>query len=306
MKWLQVSLQLDGERTEAVAELLARYATGGVSIETTRIEQPTQNQAKPAGPFLVRAFLPADRDLERRRRKLAEGLWHLGQILPLPEPHYRWLEEEDWSQTWKDRYRPLPVGRNLIIVPAWLKGIAGPRTEIVLDPGMAFGTGTHPSTRLCLEALEDHLRPGDAVLDIGTGSGILSIAAALLGARSVLSMDTDADAVEAARQNVLRNKVSDRVQVLPGSLRQAREKIKHDPPNLILANILAPTLESLLHGGLGGLLGTDGCLILSGILEDQSRALTKQARGLGLALMEVRCEQDWHALILKKGTGRTF
>jgi ribosomal protein L11 methyltransferase len=210
------------------------------------------------------------------------------------------VEEEDWSQTWKDHYRPLPVGHNLIIIPAWLQGTASSRTEIVLDPGMAFGTGTHPSTRLCLEAMEDHLKPGDAVLDIGTGSGILSIAAALLGAGSVLSLDTDPHAVEAARQNVVRNNVPDRVQVLPGSLQQARKKFKHDPPNLILANILAPTLESLLHDGLGDLLDADGCLILSGILEDQSQALMQQARVCGLALVEVRGEQDWRALILKK------
>lgn len=304
MKWLQVSLLLDGELTEATAELLARHAAGGVSIESTNLHDTNQAHPQPTESFMVRAFLAADSDLERRKRKLEEGLWHLAQILPLPDPHYEWLEEQDWSQLWKDRYKPFPVGRDLIILPAWLQETQSRRLAILLDPGMAFGTGTHPSTRMCLSALEDNLQRVDVVFDIGTGSGILSIAAARLGARRVLAFDTDADAVEAAVQNVLRNSVDDRVQVVHGSLEQARQMTASGLPNLVLANILAPTLTALLEEGLAALVDVGGRLILSGILEEQAPPLQEHAQNAGLKLIEIRCEQDWRALVLQKTVER--
>ena len=120
----------------------------------------------------MRAFLPVDEQLEIRRTRIEEGLWHLSQIIPIPSPTFHPIEEENWSDSWKARYRPIPIGERLLIQPSWLPPAESDRLIIFIDPGQAFGTGTHPSTRLCLAALEEHLLPGDAVFDLGCGSGI--------------------------------------------------------------------------------------------------------------------------------------
>jgi ribosomal protein L11 methyltransferase len=299
LKWLEVSLHLDGELAEAVAELLARHCIDGVSIESTQIEAASGDAGRPIGALHVRGFLSAGPGLERQKKKLELGLWHLSQIMPLPEPSYRWLEQEDWAETWKAGYQPLPVGRSLIIVPAWMGVPESNRTPIMIDPGMAFGTGTHPSTRLCLAILEDHLKPGDVVLDVGTGSGILSIASVQLGARRVFALDIDQDAVDAAAENVARNGLSDRIEIDLGSLAEAKQLMAPEAPNLLLANLLAPILEDLLQEGLASLAPPGAILILSGILEDQCEPLIERTREANLTLLETRREQDWHALVLE-------
>jgi ribosomal protein L11 methyltransferase len=146
----------------------------------------------------VAAYLPVDADLEDTRRKLEEALWYLGRIQPLPDPQFRSVQEADWAEAWKEHYHPITIGRRLIIVPAWLENPDPARIPIRMDPGMAFGTGTHPTTQLCLELVDElyderrltrgeknmlssfALRPS-SVIDIGCGSGILSVAAILLG-----------------------------------------------------------------------------------------------------------------------------
>jgi ribosomal protein L11 methyltransferase len=298
LKWLEVSLHLDGELAEAVAELLARYCLDGVSIESTQIEAASGEAGHPTGPLHVRGFLPSGVDLERQKQKLERGLWHLSQILPLPEPSYRWLEQEDWTQTWKEDYQPIPVGRSLLIVPAWMD-LQSSRTPILVDPGMAFGTGTHPSTRLCLAILEQYLKPDDVVLDLGTGSGILSIACARLGAKRVFALDIDQDAVDAAAVNVARNELSDRIEIHLGSLTEARRLMPPGSPDLLLANLLAPILEELLQEGLAALAPPGAKLVLSGILEDQCDSLVDHTRELDLTLLETRGEQDWRAIVLE-------
>lgn len=299
MKWLEVSLTLEGELAEPVADLLARYAPGGVVVEAGRIEDDA-GEGHPVGPVVVRAFLPADVDLADRQRSLEEGLWHLGQIQPLPSPVFQPVEETDWSETWKARYRPIAIGRRLIILPAWLPLPAGSRLPLILDPGMAFGTGTHPTTQLVLAALEDHLQAGQTVADLGCGSGILSIAAGRLGASRVQAVDIDPQAVEIARQNVQRNGLADHVQLGVGSLEALKQAAQAAGRgfDLVLANILAPVLEEMLDQGLPGLVEPGGVIILSGILDHQVPSLVERAKGHGLPLLETRAEADWRALVL--------
>src|SRR6185436_12087771 len=178
-----------------------------------------EDAGRAIGPVNVRAYLPADANLESTRAALEEALWHLGQILPLPSPKYQTVAEADWAEAWKVNFHPLRLGRRLMIVPAWLNPPLEPEDiPIRIDPGMAFGTGTHPTTQLCLAAIEKHLRPGQAVLDLGTGSGILSVAAAKLGAGPILALDIDAEAVRVARENTALNGVADRIQIEEGSL----------------------------------------------------------------------------------------
>ena len=155
MAWLEVSLTVSGEAAEAVADLLTRFAPEGVALQAARIEQPPDSeQARPSDEVIVCAYLPVDAGLDDKRAQLEEGLWHLGQLLPLPSPTYRPVAETDWSQSWKANFQPLRVGRRLVIVPAWLNPPLNPAdVAIRLDPGMAFGTGTHPTTQLCLQAI---------------------------------------------------------------------------------------------------------------------------------------------------------
>ena len=295
MSWLEVCLTVDGEWAEAVADLLARHATGGVAIESAR---QGDEAALPDTPVIVRAYLPVDEMLESRRTSVEHGLWHLGMIHRLPAPTYRSVAEEDWAEAWKEHYHPIRIGRRLLILPAWLPAPADDRLPIVLDPGMAFGTGTHPSTQLCLAALEDHLRPGDEVIDLGCGSGILSIGAARLGARRVRALDIDPLAVRIARENVERNGLTAQIDVRAGSL---PDLLQADSPaaDLMVANILAPVLDEMARQGMARAVRPGGVLILAGVLAEQAEGLEATCIGHGLERLEQRQAGEWRALVLK-------
>ncbi len=297
MTWLEVSLAVSGELAEAVADLLARHAPGGVALEA---EQPEPEGALSAGLVVLRAYLPQDGRLADRRRAIEEGLWHLGRIQPLPAPAFQTVAEQDWAEAWKAHYRPIAIGRRLLILPAWLPIPPGERQPLILDPGMAFGTGTHPSTQLCLAALEDYLQPGCSAVDLGCGSGILSIAAARLGAGRVLALDNDPLAVRVARENLERNGLADRVEIRLGSLPEALAENAASGTRLLLANILAPVLEAMLVEGLAGTVVPEGVVILSGILDHQAHHLVAACAECGLTVVETRADGDWRALVLKR------
>jgi ribosomal protein L11 methyltransferase len=286
MKWLEVRVEASSEAAEAVAEVLSRFAPQGVAIEAGP-------KGLAVGPVTVRAYLAADADLPRRRRQVEEALWHLGQILPIPDPVFQPVEESDWAESWKKHLRVLHIGSRVVVRPSWLS--YNPRPEevvITLDPGMAFGTGLHPTTRMCLEALERHLRPGMQVLDLGTGSGILAIAGALLGAEMVLAVDNDPQAVAVAAENVRRNGVEGRVRLLHGSLAQASGRF-----DLVLVNILAQVIVEMAEQGLGERLAEDGRLVLAGLLDTQETEVTAALTRAGLVVVERRQVEDWVGLV---------
>ncbi len=302
MAWLEVSLTLEGEAAEAVAEVLARFAPGGVVLEQGVRFNDAEDEGTPVGPVTVKAYLEADAAIEERRQKLEEALYFLGRIRPLPEPHYQWIQEQNWMEAWKAHYRPLEVGARLLILPAWMEAPASERIILRIDPGMAFGTGTHPSTQLCLELME-RLQPfPDRVIDVGCGSAILSIAALRLGARRALGVDIDALALENARENARLNQVDDALILGHGSVGEIRrgEFAIQDAP-LVLANILAPVLSRLLDEGLGELVTGDGFLLLSGILQEQRATLLQKVAEKGFYLMESAEKGDWVALLLRRG-----
>lgn len=289
MEWAEVSITVENEIAEAVAEVLARYAHRGVAIE-----------AGPggwnAGPVIVRAYLPANDDLPTNRRHIEEALWHLGQIRPVPAPAFRTIAERDWTQAWKERLTVMRVGQHIVIRPSWLtySPLLGD-TVIQLDPGMAFGTGLHPTTQMCLVALEELVQPGMMVLDLGTGSGILAIAAARLGAGRVLAVDNDPIAVKTAQENVVANGVQEAVGVIHGSLDEALGSY-----DLVAANILAPVIVGMAREGLATRVRPGGTLIATGILDGQEAQVIEALEREGLALGEQRRVEDWVCLLAKK------
>ncbi len=304
--WVEVSLTVDGELAEAVAEVLARYVPGGVVIESTRVDVSTEDEGRVVGPLRVCGYLPADERLEDTRQKILEALWHLGFIRPLPEAQFRPVEALDWAEAWKQHYRPIPIGSRLLIVPAWMQPEAGGRVPILLEPGMAFGTGTHPTTQLCLQFLEELPLEGRQVIDVGCGSGILSIAALKLGAAHALGVDVEADAIPAARQNAARNGVAERLSLGVGSVPEVRRGdfgLRQAP--LVLANIIAPVLVRLLDDGLAGLVAPGGVLVLSGILEVQMDGQEGHVSMLdalqrhGLRITARKQVDDWVALTVE-------
>ncbi|HSQ26370.1 MAG TPA: 50S ribosomal protein L11 methyltransferase [Anaerolineales bacterium] len=306
--WLEISLTVSGELAEPVAELLARFIPDGVVIESTAVvNPPDESEGHIVGPLRVFGYLPINDQLEGTRNQIEQGLWYLGRIQPLPAPQFRQIDQTNWSEAWKQHYRPIAIGKNLIIIPAWLDNPEPSRIAISIDPGMAFGTGTHPTTQLCLELIEAYLPqkseldPGLDVIDIGCGSGILSIAALKLGARRALGVDIDADAIRASQENARTNLVSENFELGIGSLEDVLAgKFPMQKATLVLANILAPVIIKLFQEGLGELLTPNGTLILSGILEEQAEDVQTAFSLRGFRLVEKRQIGDWVALAVQK------
>ena len=293
MKWLEISLATSAENAEAVADVLARFASAGTAI--------TGETQAPGAPFTVRAYLPEPVASTSVQQQVREAIWHLSQISPLPEPSFQWIEGEDWTESWKANFHPLAIGQRLLVLPPWIAPTDAARIPLVLDPGMAFGTGAHPTTQMCLAALERLVQAGDFVIDLGCGSGILSVAAVLFGAGHVLACDTDDEAVAATRRSAELNRVDTRIEVVRGSLPETAARLAgRRPADLALANILAATLRDLLQEGLAGLVRDEGRLVLSGILADLEGDVEEAADAVGLTLEQEIFEQGWCSLIFRK------
>jgi ribosomal protein L11 methyltransferase len=301
VSWLEVSLTVDGELAEAVADVLARFAPNGVTTEQAVDFVNDEDEGTPVGPITVRAYLPADEKLEERRQKLEESLYFLGTIQPLPAPIFTPLADQNWMEAWKVHYQPIPIGKRLIIVPAWLESPDASRISIKIDPGMAFGTGTHPTTQLCLELLESCTPKDGDVIDVGCGSGILSLAALKFGAGFALGVDIDEASVKASRENADANGIpANRFAIGLGSVTEVlagRFQIRNAP--LVLANILAPIIIRLFDMGLADLVSPGGALILSGILAEQAEGVIFSAKAHGLKLVGKRQIGDWVAMLVR-------
>jgi ribosomal protein L11 methyltransferase len=308
LSWLEVSLIVDGEMAEAVADVLARFAPSGVVTESGVKYVDAGDPGTPSGPVSVRAYLPVDEKIEETRQKLEEALWYLGRIQPLPTPVFTPIADQNWMEAWKEHYQPIPIGERLIIVPAWLESPQPDRIPIKIDPGMAFGTGTHPTTQLCLELAETYFAelPSTAdrplsVIDVGCGSGILSIAALKLGADLALGVDIDPASVTNSRQNAANNGIGDGLLLGQGSVDEVKAgNFDFSQAPLVLANILAPILIRLLEAGLADLVLPGGTLILSGILQEQEENVRSAAQARGLEENGRAQLGDWVALSFKK------
>jgi len=297
-RWLEVSLTTSGELAEAVAEVLGRYCPDGVVMERDVKFLNDEDEGTPEGPVRISAYLRVDAELEEKRTQLEQSLWHLGQIQSLPAPTFKFIEDEDWMAAWKKHYQPIKVGETLLILPAWIEQTDMTRTAIKIDPAMAFGTGTHPTTRLCLELMEGRVKAGEPVIDVGCGSGILSIGALKLGAGHALAVDIDPLSTRATLSNAILNNVDDNVEVAQGSVAEIRQElysIQQAP--LVLANILAPVINRLFDAGLADLVDKGGAIILSGILADQAAGVRAKAEEKGLKFAEQRGIADWVGMV---------
>ncbi len=303
--WLELAVEADIEAVEAVSEILGRFAPGGSSVEPAfeLVDEGLGARVDPTRPAVVRAYLPAG-DAASVRRSVTDVETALGHLQafglrPIGELRTRPVVEADWADAWKAYFPVMRVGRRLVIRPTWRRHRPAPGDVVLaLDPGMAFGTGLHPTTRLCLAALEAAADRGELaggrVLDVGCGSGILAIAAARLGAASVLGVDTDPIAVEATAANARRNRLGHRVRARAGSL-PSRER----PHDVVLGNLIAALLISLA-AGLRDELRPGGLLLASGIFADREGDVLAALRATGLELVERSVEGDWVALAMRR------
>lgn len=308
--WLELSVAADHEAVEAVSEILARAAPGGTSVEPAfeLVEEGLAARVDFARPAMVRAHLPildtgavraavvrADRELGHLQ---AFGMRPIGDLAAAV------VLEADWANAWKAHFPVLRIGRRIVIRPTWRRHRRQPDDVVLaLDPGMAFGTGLHPTTRLCLAALESladrgALANGAAdggparVLDVGSGSGILSIAAAKLGAASVLAVDVDPIAVEASVANARRNRLAHVVRAREGSAPSGE-----GPFDVVLANLIASLLVTLADGLVADL-RPGGTLVASGIFLAREEGVVDALAARGLVLANRWAEGDWVALEL--------
>jgi ribosomal protein L11 methyltransferase len=304
MHWLELTVQTHPEAVESVSELLNRYTTGGVAIEEPieLIDEGQEYRVLTGLPVKVHAYLPIDGKEEAARQQVAEGLWHLISLGPqfVGDLQTRVVREEDWANAWKDYYHVTHIGQRLVIRPSWRKYLPK-NNEVVLelDPGMAFGTGLHPTTRMCLEQIEKRLRPNIHVLDVGTGSGILALSAAKLGAANVHCIDNSSVAVESALANAEMNHMSDRVNVVLGVLDETEATRLAGQYDLVLANIIARVIGSIATN-LAEVLAPEGILITSGIIEDRRHEAEKPLLATGLKLIDQVMIDDWVTLIMQK------
>jgi ribosomal protein L11 methyltransferase len=297
--WIEVSLQVDGEGAEATADVLRRYVHQGIVIEQVFPGEAWEDEPAPAGPLVVRGYFPTGENAKAIKAQIEEALHYLRLLYPLPKPAFRTIKEDDWADAWKRHYHPIRVGERILIKPAWIE-VEAQVDEIVIemDPGMAFGTGTHPTTQLCLLACEQAIRPGMSVADLGTGSGILAIAAARLGASEVAAVDVDEKAVQIAQENVSRNRVAEQVTVGKGSAAELAATGKAF--DIGLANLTAKIILSLAPDGLEKIVRPGGLFFFSGVIEDQKDEVCDMLEQIGLPVQDIVQSGDW-IIITTKG-----
>jgi ribosomal protein L11 methyltransferase len=313
MDWVEVSLTVNGELAEAVAEVLARYSRNGVTTEQGIRHLDDEDLDTPDGPITVRAYLPADSQLLETQRKIEDALHYLGMIQAVPAPTFRAIAEQNWMEAWRQHYRPIPIGRRLMVLPAWIEPPDPKRIAIRIDPGMAFGTGAHPSTQLCLEFMDALLdpvqahesatgtRPAVTLIDVGCGSGILTIAGMKLGVASAVGVDIDPTAVANARENARANGIGTGLVFEVGSIAEILGgRFMLRSASLVVVNILAPVIVRLFAEGLADLLEPSGSMILAGILETQADQVEAAAWRTGLSLRERRQMGEWVGLAMSR------
>jgi ribosomal protein L11 methyltransferase len=308
MQWAEVTVVTTQEATEAVANLFAEAGATGVVIDDPQlVEQYRQTGSwdycdlpvSKETDVRVVGYLPVLPGLDDQLTALRGNIARLRNFLSdigSGQISWRVVEDEDWANGWKRYYHPLRIGTRLVIKPSWEDYNAAPQDLIIeLDPGMAFGTGTHATTTLCMEAVEFYIQPGMSVIDVGTGSGVLAITAAKLGAFPVLAVDLDPVAVGVAKENIIINKVDDQVEVLQGDLLRSVTQ----PADMVVANIVADIIIGMVCDVLY-ILKPHGIFIASGIIDERLEEVKTAILQTGLSIADVRQKEGWAVIIARK------
>lgn len=290
MQWIEIAVTVTPELADLAASVLEDYGHQGVSVSRDDIQPDHWDEGELPEPsaMIIRAYMVADDRAESARAQLDMALAARG----LPLASYALVDDEDWAEAWKSHYHTTRIGRRIVIRPQWETYDPEPDDLVIsLDPGMAFGTGTHATTRLCLMSLEDLMQPGLSVLDLGCGSGILAIAAAKLGASHILALDIDPVAAQITSENAAINGVSDTIIAQQGSLDTVRGSARRF--DLLLANILARIIIEMCGQGLGDVVRPGGKAIFSGIINEQVEDVRAALTQAGYTVTFVRVEGDW-------------
>lgn len=311
MKWSEIAVHTTHEATEAIANIFHEAGASGVIIEDSRepdlqrenlfgeIVELDRNDYPTEG-VIIKAYLPVNSFLIETMKDIEEAIAQLpnyGIDVGLNKMKTSEVDEEDWATAWKQYYHPVKISGRFTIVPTWEAYTPVDSDELIveLDPGMAFGTGTHPTTVMCMQALEKYVEKDTIVVDVGTGSGVLSIGAAMLGAKRVQALDLDEVAVTAAKENVELNHVSHLVEVKQGNLLETIT----EKPDVIVANILADIIMSFSQDA-AQLLDQDGLFIVSGVIEEKKEEVREDLIAKGFEIIEIVMMEDWVALVGKK------
>ncbi|RYL91569.1 50S ribosomal protein L11 methyltransferase [Sporolactobacillus sp. THM7-4] len=315
MKWSEICIHTTEEAIDPITNILYEAGAGGVVIEDSmdlQKEWPSEHgeiysldpKDYPAEGVNVKAYLPVNSFLGETVEEIKQSINNLLLYdIDLGDNQLSFSEhnEEEWSTAWKKYYKPVTIGKQITITPTWVdyRSDKKDRHVIELDPGMAFGTGTHPTTVLCIEALERFMPHGASVLDVGTGTGVLAISAAKLGADRVLAVDIDQVAVQSAQLNVKLNKVQNIVQVRQNNL------VDNIEPgfDMIVGNLLAEIVVRLAEEGAAAVLKPGGLLIASGIIQTKKSEVKEALAGHGFQVIDELTRKDWVALIAKKHRG---
>jgi len=285
-RWLEIAVPAHAEAVEAVSEILSRVGYNGIAVEV-----PLERGA--GADHTVKAYLVEDADAFAKVSDVRDALGHLQAfgLGPIGELVARRVDDKDWLESWKAEFVPIRIGA-FLVRPTWSEAVAADCFELVLDPGMAFGTGLHPTTQQCLEALSTLPLEGKSALDVGTGSGILAIAAAKRGASPVVAVDTDSLAVGAARENAVRNGVA--IPVGEGSAADVPGRF-----DVVIANIVSPVLQRIAPD-LAARLSDGGTLLVAGISAPAERATREALESARLEVLDRTVRDDWVALALRR------
>ena len=292
--WIELAVQADNEAVESVSEIFSRYGYGGgVAIDEPFNQEADGDNLQIATdrPFTIHTYIPDDEEAPEKLEALERALWHLGQMRYVGPLSTTKREEEDWANAWKEHFYVHRVGERTVIRPPW-RDYERQEGDIIinLDPGMAFGTGLHPSTQLCLIALEERMRPGMRVLDVGVGSGVLTIAAARHGASMIDAVDVESVAVRATRDNIERNELTTPIRVAVGTVEETEEFVGRF--DFVVANIIARIIIELAKPLLAACV-PGGRLITAGIIIDRADEVHTALEAAGLTNIEQHQMGDW-------------